>query len=391
MNSVRDVDSKDKTQKAKKDSCDHKSVPIVNSYNEWDLLEEVIVGRIEESIYPQQHFYMKGGIPSDLYNLLFFLGGKKRRPKKFFVEPAQKELDEFIHILEAEGVKVRRPEVINHGKKYKTPIWSSKGHTTACPRDCFLVIGNEIIESPMSWRNRYFERHAYYSLFKEYFDQGAKWTSAPKPPLRDSLYNYDYKNPVGERSEKDGFIINESEIVFDAADFARCGKDIFVTKSNATNDAGIEWLRRHLGDDYNVHVLLSRDPKALHIDTTFVPLAPGKALINPYYLNTKKLPSILKSWDLLVAPDPDIVKGGTLGGIFNEYTAMTSMWINMNGLMLDEKRVIIEASQVSMIKAFKDWGFETIPCNFLNFSPYGGTFHCATLDIRRRGKLESYF
>jgi glycine amidinotransferase len=228
-------------------------------------------------------------------------------------------------------------------------------------------------------------------LFKEYFDQGAKWTSAPKPPLRDSLYNYDYSNPVGERSEEDGFIINESEIVFDAADFARCGKDIFVTKSNATNDAGIEWVRRHLGEDYNVHVLLSRDPKALHIDTTFVPLAPGKALINPYYLDTKKLPSILKSWDLLVAQDPDIVKGGTLGGIFNEYAAMTSMWININGLMLDEKRVICEASQVSMIKAFKDWGFEPIPCKFLNFSPYGGTFHCATLDIRRRGKLESYF
>jgi len=269
--------------------------------------------------------------------------------------------------------------------------WSSKGHTTSCPRDCFLAIGNEIIEAPMSWRNRYFERHAYYSLFKEYFDQGAKWTSPPKPPLRDALYNYDYANPVGERSEEDGFIINESEIVFDAADFARCGKDIFVTKSNATNDAGIEWVRRHLGDDYNVHVLLSRDPKALHIDTTFVPLAPGKAIINPYYLDTKNLPSVLKSWDLLVSPEPDIVKGGTLGGIFNEYTAMTSMWINMNGLMLDEKRMICEASQVSMIKALKDWGFEPIPCNFLNFSPYGGTFHCATLDVRRRGKLESYF
>jgi glycine amidinotransferase len=121
-----------------------------------------------------------------------------------------------------------------------------------------------------------------------------------------------------------------------------------------------------------------------------VPLAPGKALINPYYLDTKKLPSVLKSWDLLVAKDPDIVKGGSLGGIFNEYTAMTSMWINMNVLMLDEKRLICEASQVTMNKAFQDWGFEIIPCKFLNFSPYGGTFHCATLDIRRRGKLESY-
>ena len=33
--------------------------------------------------------------------------------------------------------------------------------------------------------------------------------------------------------------------VFDAADFFRCGRDIFVTRSNVTNLMGIEWLRRH--------------------------------------------------------------------------------------------------------------------------------------------------
>jgi len=27
----------------------------------------------------------------------------------------------------------------------------------------------------------------------------------------------------------------------------------------------------------------------------------------------------------------------------------------------------------------------------MNYKPFGGSFHCATLDIRRRGTLQSYF
>ncbi len=209
---------------------------VVNTYNEWDPLEEVIVGRIEQSIHPPQHIVLLGGIPQKLYNLLFWIGNSKVS-QKWGIEPAQKELDEFIHILEAEGVKVRRPEPIQHSKKYATLNWSSKGMTTACPRDCFLVVGNEIIEAPMSWRSRYFENHAYYSLFKEYFERGAKWTSAPKPPLLDELYDANYTVPKSGEAMR--YVINESEIVFDAADFVRCGKDLFVTRSNVTNEAGI--------------------------------------------------------------------------------------------------------------------------------------------------------
>ena len=70
---------------------------------------------------------------------------------------------------------------------------------------------------------------------------------------------------------------------------------------------------------------------------------------------------------------------------------MTSPWINMNVFMLDHKRVMVEKNDIPMFKALKDFGFEPIPCPFLNFNTFGGSFHCATLDIRRRGGLESYF
>jgi glycine amidinotransferase len=47
--------------------------------------------------------------------------------------------------------------------------------------------------------------------------------------------------------------------------------------------------------------------------------------------------------------------------------------------------------QESLIKKLKDWGFTPIPCSFANYAPFGGSFHCATLDVRRRGELQSYF
>ena len=63
----------------------------------------------------------------------------------------------------------------------------------------------------------------------------------------------------------------------------------------------------------------------------------------------------------------------------------------MNVLMLDEERVVVEKHEEPLIKALKDWGFKPILCSFRNFYTFGGSFHCATLDIRRRGTLQSYF
>ncbi len=352
----------------------------VNSYNEWDPLEEIIVGRLEGAIIPPYHVTVTYNIPPSTARLYRIFAGIPYNLFPFLINKAQQELDELIHILESEGVKVRRPDIIQGNKRFSTPDWQSKGFCTACPRDGFLVIGDEIIETPMPWRSRYFEFRAYRNLFKEYFHQGAKWTSAPKPELVDDLYNYDFKPP--EKGEPIRYIINEYEPVFDAADFTRCGKDIFVTKSNVTNSSGINWLRRHLGDTYTIHEIESTCPTPMHIDSTFVPLAPGKVLVNPDYINIDKLPPILKSWDILVGPEPNPVSG---------VPSMCSKWISLNVLSLDEKRVIVEKDQETLIKALKDWGFEPIPCPFINYVPFGGAFHCATLDIRRKGELQSYF
>ncbi len=43
------------------------------------------------------------------------------------------------------------------------------------------------------------------------------------------------------------------------------------------------------------------------------------------------------------------------------------------------------------MKRFEEWGFHPIPVPFRHFLPFGGSFHCASCDVRRAGVLESYF
>jgi len=352
--------------------------PVVNSYNEWDPLEEVVLGIVDGATVPQWHVTLQATMPSDQAHFYQQNQGKPFPQEQ--IDAANKDLEEFARILEAEGVIVRRPEPIDHAKPFATQNWECmSGLYAAMPRDILLVIGNEIIESPMAWRSRFFEINAYRPLLTDYFLRGAKWTAAPKPQLRDELYNYDYEHPTDSKNMK--YAITEFEATFDAADFVRCGKDIFVQKSNVTNTMGINWLKRHLGDAYNVHVLEFNDTHPMHIDATFMPLAPGKVLVNPERVS--ELPEMFRNWELLYAPEPCMPNSHPL--------YMTSRWINMNILMLDEERVIVEKGEETIIKAFKRWGMKPIPCSFRNFNTFGGSFHCATADIRRRGELQSYF
>lgn len=352
--------------------------PVVNAFNEWDPLEEVIVGVVDGASIPSWHSIIRATTPEQHWDF-FKKFGATSFPEEL-VAKANEDLDEFVSVLESEGVTVKRPEPYDHTRPFSTTDWKSDGGLyQAMPRDLLLVIGNEIIESPMAWRSRYFEINAYRKLLKEYFARGAKWTAAPKPQLTDELYNESYIETLPGKGAS--YAITEYEPTFDAADFIRCGKDIFVQKSNVTNQFGIEWLRRHLGPTYNIHILDVHDSHPMHIDATFMPLAPGHLLVNKERL--PHIPPMFKGWNIMYAP-PSCIK--TRPPLY-----FTSSWINMNILMLDEKRVVVEKEEETIIQLFKKNGFNPIPCSFTHFNSFGGAFHCATADIRRRGHLQSYF
>jgi len=363
---------------------------VVESYNEWDPLEEVIVGTVTGAMYPEvSPILAANGEPEWL---LHYQG---EFVEEEFIEKANEQLENLVALFEDANIKVRRPAPHAHNVEYQTPNWRCRsGWNTANPRDLFLVVGDEVIECASPLRHRYFESQAYHSLMTQYFKQGARWTAAPKAPLRDSLYDHSFL--LSERSENDSdadkilqegethrYPINESEPVFEAADFVRCGKDLFVTQSIATNALGIEWVRRHLGDRYRVHEIKTRCKATWHIDTTFMPLAPKKALINPQWVH--EVPDALKDWDLRAAPMPSYLQTSPMA-----HPYFTSQWLSMNVFSIDEKRVCVDAQQVDMIHMLREWGFTPIAIPFDYVGMFGGSFHCVTLDIKRKGTLQSY-
>lgn len=352
----------------------------VSSHNEWDPLEEVIVGDLTNATIPRDRAAEICGASQAAIALQPLFAGI--RYPRVVLRRAQQELDEFVAMLEREGVRVRRPRPLPFHRRYASPFWFSRGYSCAAPRDVFLIIGEEIIEAPMSWRSRFFESLSYRRLMLEYHRAGARWTSAPKPELSDALYE-----PEWHMRGESETILTEHEPVFDAADVVRCGRDLFAIRSNTANQSGIDWLRRHLnrnGDAYRVHEIPIRNQHAMHIDHHFIPLAPGRVLVNPEWVVIERLQELvppLRHWEILEAPQPD----GP-----SHISAACSKWLNMNVLNLDEKRIIVERDQPSMIAALSRWGFEPIPCAFKHYASFGGAFHCATLDVRRRGELRSY-
>ena len=74
--------------------------------------------------------------------------------------------------------------------------------------------------------------------------------------------------------------------VFDTTDIARYRRDQFIARSNVPNEAEIRWLGRHLGDcGLRLHRRDTMQPTDAY-DTTFVPLAPGRVLIRPVFIDT---------------------------------------------------------------------------------------------------------
>jgi len=278
--------------------------PTIGSHTEWDPLQEVILGHVDGAMTPEWDLPNWNSVSPALLDQLNRLRGHWRAYPRDRIERAQRCYAELITILEGEGVRVRRPDPFPFDRPFESPHWrQSSGFCAANPRDSILVLGTTFLEGPMSHRARYFETFPLRALMREYATRGALLVAAPKPELKDELWDTDYCWPEGypdsleddwSRASHDQlrFSLTEAEPVFDAADFVRCGRDIFGQRSHLTNQSGIDWLRRFLEPDYRLHLLPTRCAGAYHIDSTFMPLAPGKVLVNPNFLDLDTLPPV---------------------------------------------------------------------------------------------------
>lgn len=346
---------------------------IINSHNDWDPLEEIIVGHAHHSrvsldissrsfSYANYHWddikHMEGNYP------------------QWVIDEANEDVDGLVSVLVKLGVRVHRPKIIDWDQEFATPDWRSKGWYSWCPRDLVLPLGNMLIETPSPTRARYFETRLYEDIFYDAFDDGAVWLSAPKPRLLD--HNYQFEDIKGKST------LLDHEILFDAPNIVRVGRDLLYQVSNSGNMKGFQWLKRLLEPmGYRLHY--SELYSYAHFDSTIIPLRPGLVLLNSDRVNPDNCPEIFNKWDKIYFKDC-VVQGTKVPG----YHSPCSPYIGLNILSVDPHTVICDATQVPLMRELERYQITCIPVRFRHAMTLAGGIHCTTLDLRRRGTLESY-
>jgi N-dimethylarginine dimethylaminohydrolase len=389
----------------------------INSHNEWDKLREIIVGTAEGTI-ANLTWMRPDPISEDVMEKALKLA-HDASPQWFYDEVAE-DLQGLCDTLTDQGVKVHRPTVFDQSKMYGSPFWSSTSNNVYNTRDLNLVVGNKVIESPSYMASRYYETTALYDIWYQYFEEGFCWIAGPKPRL-----DYDVKLPYfRDENERvlsdedlrhqeltDGRIeklhkLAEREILFEAANTVRMGKDLLYLISSSGNELAAKWLQSVLGDDYRVHT--TRDIyRSSHIDSTVMCLRPGLVLLNDTRVNENNCPEIFDKWDKIyfsdVAPtaenelkfqrefrDPIGNQIEELGFQTNLHD-MSSPWVGLNFLSVDPETVIVDQRQTELIKLLESCKMTVIPIRMRHIYTQGGGIHCATLDTVRDSVLESYF
>ena len=143
---------------------------IVSSWNEWDPLKHVIVGRADGTCIPAPEPALDAKVPEDSD----MRGQFGPRPQDT-VDLANEKLDAFARQLEGMGVRVDRPTPLDFNQPTGTPDWNVETMFGCMPpRDVLLTVGKEMLEATMSYRCRWFEYLCYRPLLQQYFMEDPK-------------------------------------------------------------------------------------------------------------------------------------------------------------------------------------------------------------------------
>jgi scyllo-inosamine-4-phosphate amidinotransferase 1 len=305
---------------------------MINTRNEWDPLEAIIVGSASHANWPTS-------------DPVFAEEGKKTTwtetpvptgpVSQDIIDQANRELDALSETLIRYGATVYRPQPMN--------FVETKGMYNYCPRDRLLIYDDTVVDVNMMYPCRNQEIKNYSRLLS------------------------DARNILTMPRDQD--------MVLDAANICRLGDTWLFLESASGNRAAYEWLCDQFP---TVNIELVNFYAGVHIDSTIVPLREGLVMLNASRVNKDNCPRAFDYWEKIWVTDDMIVAQD-----FYQYP-YASKWIAMNMLVLDPETVIMDATQKDLIAVLAQHRIDAIPLTLSHSRTLGGGFHCVTLDTRRQ-------
>ena len=166
---------------------------------------------------------------------------------QWYIDEVAEDLEGLCRIFGQAEVSVIRPSWTEQSTRFQSPNWQAAGFDIYNVRDLHIVFGDTLIVSAPSSRFRLFENYAFHDIFyQHFFEEGFRWISAPIPRLRGKyLHEVDRESSPLEVLEdslhqklssglKETYhFLHENEVIFDAANIIRVGRDILFLRNLA--------------------------------------------------------------------------------------------------------------------------------------------------------------
>jgi len=302
---------------------------MIHSYNEWDPLQEVVVGTADFANWPTDDPVFARENEKTTWTETPVPSGPV---PDWIIDEANEDLDILADTLHQLGITVHRPKPINFQER--------GGMYNYCPRDRLLIYGETIIDTAMMYPCRDMESEA----------------------LEEVIYRSD---DVRRMPRDEGMIL-------DAANVLRLDDRLLFLESASGNLRAYSWLRKQFPD---VTIEICNFYSGVHIDSTIVPLRDGLVLLNGDRVNMHNLPTAFDNWECIWAAD-------VVAQDFYQYP-YASKWIALNMLVVDPSTVICDINQPKLIRMLESYKFTVIPLQLRHSRTLGGGFHCVTLDLVR--------
>jgi len=355
---VSGVQANDPTQKIDTKPASEEKLEV-GALTEWDPLKEVIIGGYDgqwPEITQVEWSSMEASMPPEVRAEIKSREGKDQEKDlpELYAE-FKKEVEDLNAIFEKLGVKVYSPRKMT--KADLDLYGSSTGLWPFFPRDMFVTHKNKIIFSSLAMPMHQKAQQVFYEIMNE---------KANSSDLTEMI-----AVPIPNFEVKDGAKKSNNVPLLDGGDVMFFGQKVFVGiaagESMGSNQRGVVWLQKVLGDEYDV-IAVPLDKRFFHLDLALSAPKEGLIMYAPEAF-TSGLPEYFNDWDKI------------------EVTSDQAMHGALNGLPVDSANYILGFNEMDdmkwLVPQMEEKGINVHLVWFHQHNKLDGSIRCATQQLLR--------